>query len=260
MLIGLVVASLIACSRTLDHDPPIRVAAAADLMFAFEALVAEHGESLGAPVAFSFGSSGLLAQQIERGAPYDVYASANVRFVDQVIAAGACDGATKLVYGRGRLAAWTRAGSVKPPATLAELDDPRFSRIAIANPEHAPYGQAAREALEHAGLWDALAPRLVYGENIRQAQQYAQTGNVELALVALALVIDDGDNPWSLIAERRHEPIDQALVVCARGKGPDGGQAFAALVASKRGREVMRRFGFARPGETDAPSLTRHEL
>jgi molybdate transport system substrate-binding protein len=233
-------------------DAPVRVGAASDLTAAFEELGRAFEAETGRAVTFSFGSSGLLAQQIRHGAPFDLFAAANVMFVNEVVAAGACDAATVAPYALGRIAIWTRAGGATPPASLAELAEARFTRIAIANPEHAPYGRAAREALEAVGAWAAVEPRLVLGENVRQTLQFAETGNVEAAIVALALVIRDRVNPWLLVEESLHQPLEQALVVCTGGAGRAGGEAFAAFVASPRGRAVMRSYGFGLPGEDEA--------
>jgi molybdate transport system substrate-binding protein len=233
---------------------PVRVAAASDLTVAFEelgrAFTAQHGTRL----TFSFGATGLLARQIRGGAPFDVFAAADVAFIDELVAAGACDGATRAATGRGRLVVWTRRGGVPPPATLEELADPRFVRLAIANPAHAPYGRAAREVLERAGVWPRVQGRLVLGENVRQALQLAESGNVEAALVAHALVVHDRDHPWMLVDERLHRPLEQALVVCGRGDQRQGGAAFARFVTSEAGRAVMERHGFP-PPEERPPSL-----
>jgi molybdate transport system substrate-binding protein len=174
--------------------------------------------------------------------------------VDEVVRAGVCDPAQRALYGRGRVALYTReAGGL--PRALATLRDPRFRRIAIANPEHAPYGRAAREALLHAGLWEELAPRIVYAENVRQAHQLARSGEVEAALVALALVIGAGEGTEGthlVIEERLHTPIEQELVACTAGANRKGGRDFAAYVGSAHGREVLRRYGFLLPGEPEA--------
>lgn len=229
---------------------PVRVAAAADLTAAFEEVGRDFQKKTGRQVTFSFGSTGLLARQIREGAPFDVFAAANVSFVDQVVAAGACDGSTAARYARGRIAAWTkRGGRAAPPASIEDLADARFARVAIANPEHAPYGRAAKEALTKVGLWNTLESRLVLGENVRQALQFAETGNVDVAIVALALVMSDKENSWLLFEEALHQPIDQALVVCNRGESREGGEAFAGFVSSEVGRTVMRRYGFLLPGE-----------
>lgn len=242
-----------ACSREPDAPTrtPIRVAAASSLSSAFEVLGRDFERTTGHPVVFSFGSTGLLAKQLREGAPFDVFASADVATVDALVSASVCDGATKTNYARGRLALWSRVDKGPPPTTLVDLTDERFVHIAIANPEHAPYGQAAQQALQSVGLWDRLKPRLVYGENIRQALQFAQTGNAEVALVALSLVVDDHQNPFTLVDESLHRPLDQALVVCGRGTN-EGGLAFARFVASEAGRAVLRRHGYSFPLPADA--------
>jgi molybdate transport system substrate-binding protein len=256
VLVVLVVLVGSACDgkATAPAATPIRVAAAADLTLAFEELGRAFEQQTGRPVSFTFGSTGLLAKQLGEGAPFDVFAAANESFVDQAVDAGACDGATKTAYARGRIALWTKHGTVAPPASIDELADARFARIAIANPEHAPYGQAARDALEQAGIWATVEPRLVFGENVRQTLQLAETGNVDAAIVALALVANDRDDPWVLVPEAMHRPIDQALVVCTGGSARAGGEAFARFVGSEPGRAVMRRHGFLLPGESPTPA------
>ncbi|MFO0629692.1 MAG: molybdate ABC transporter substrate-binding protein [Polyangiales bacterium] len=245
-LLALLVAA--GCSRAAP-DAPVRVAAAADLALAFEALGRRFTAQTGRRVVFSFGSTGMLARQIREGAPFDVFAAAHVSYIDAVVATGACDGATRAPYARGRLALWTRRGGVTPPTTLADLAHPRFRRVALANPAHAPYGQAAREALTQLGVWGAVERRLVLGENVRQTLQYAQTGNVDAALVALSLVVNDRENPWIVVEESLHRPIAQALAVCGRGANRAGGLAFARFVNAAEGRAVMRQHGFLLPGE-----------
>jgi molybdate transport system substrate-binding protein len=255
-LLLLLAATFAGCKREVAAGAsaaPIVVAAAADLTDAFGELGRVFEQETGRKVTFSFGSTGLLAKQLSEGAPYDVFAAANTSFVDDVVAAGACDGASKAPYGRGRLVVWTRQGGVVAPRTLEELTSPRFQRIAIANPEHAPYGKAAREALQHAGLWASLAPRLVLGENVRQTLQFAESGNADAAIIALALVAGDTDNPRLAIDETWHRPIEQTLVVCTRGQNRVGGGAFAAFVNSAAGRALMRQYGFLLPGETALP-------
>ncbi|MCS6798994.1 MAG: molybdate ABC transporter substrate-binding protein [Myxococcota bacterium] len=232
----------------------VRVAAAADLSRAFEELARDFERETGLAVSLTFGSSGLLAHQLRHGAPFDVYAAADASFVEALVSDGVCDGATVAPYARGRLAVWARTED-GPPKGLDELAHPRLERIAIAHPEHAPYGRAAREALERAGLWTAVAPRLVYGENVRQALQFAQTGNAQAALVALGLVIDEPRARWFVVDEQWHAPLEQTLVVCARHQEARraGAEAFARFVGSAAGRVVMRRWGFEPPaGGVDA--------
>jgi molybdate transport system substrate-binding protein len=231
----------------------IHVAAASDLTRAFEEIGRVFAGRTGQKVAFTFGASGMLAKQLREGAPFDVFASADSGFVRDAVAAGACDGQTQASYAHGHLAVWSKRGGVKPPATLADLGEPRFRRIAIANPEHAPYGRAAKQALQKQGLWTVLEPRIVYGENNRQAHQFAQSGNAEAAIVALSLVIGSDDGSYVLVDEALHAPIDQTLVACKHGKNGEGGRAFASFVHSLEGRGLLRRYGFVLPGEAPPP-------
>lgn len=251
LLIGALVLS--ACksdSSSGSSKQAIKVAAAADLAFAFKEVGKEFEAKTGHPVTFTFGSTGQLAKQISEGAPYDVFAAANVSFVDEVVKADACDGATKAMYARGRIVVWSqKSGGVEPPKALADLTDGRFVKIAIANPEHAPYGRAAKEAMETAGLWSALQPKIVFGENIQQTLQFAQTGNTEVAFAALSLAIVSEEGTYLLVDEALHKPIDQALVVCKRGNNTAVATQFAAFVSSEQGRAIMKRYGFLLPGE-----------
>ena len=221
---------------------PLRIAAASDLTEAFTELGKRFEAETKTKVVFSFGSSGLLAKQIAEGAPFDVFAAANASFVDQVVKAGACDGASVQGYARGRLVAWSPSGSLP---SLESIADEKNRRIALANPEHAPYGRAAKEALEHAGLWKTLEPRVVYAENVRQALQLAQTGNVEVALVAYSNVIDRTDGVKLLVNEALYAPIEQSLVRCSRGGQPEAAKRFVEFLGTSESRAFMQRSGFS---------------
>jgi molybdate transport system substrate-binding protein len=246
--IGLAV--FFAGAEARSQDSPLKIAAASDLALAWKELGTIYEKASGQKVIFSFGSTGLLAKQIEQGAPFDVFAAANVSFVDEVAKAGACDEKTKAFYARGRIVVWTQKG--KPaPKSLAELADAKYVKIAIANPEHAPYGKAGMQALESAGLVAKIKPKLVYGENVLQTMQYAQSGNVEAAIVALSLaIVSDGN--YLEIAPDQHQPIDQAMVAC--GKRAELARKFMSYVNSAPGRTLMRRYGFLLPGEALARS------
>lgn len=229
---------------------PLRIAAAADLALAFGEIKTDFEKRTGKKVEMSFGSTGLLAKQIAEGAPFDVFAAANVSFVDDVVKAGACDAHTKALYARGRIVVWTNDASALPK-DINGLTDARYAKIAIANPEHAPYGRAAQQALTKAGVWDPLRTRMVHGENVQQTQVYARTGNADAAIVALSLaVISDG--AYVTIDENLHEPLDQALVICHGGirAKTNEAHAFVGYVGSAEGRAVMRKYGFLLPGES----------
>jgi molybdate transport system substrate-binding protein len=126
---------------------------------------------------------------------------------------------------------------------IADLARPEVQRIAIANPDHAPYGLAAKQALQSAGIWDRVQPKLVYGDNIRQTLQYAETGNVEVAIVSLSLSVHSNGR-WTLIPEELHQPIDQALAVIKTTKNEQGARAFAGFISSPQGKAIMKKYGF----------------
>ena len=229
---------------------PVRVAAASDLAVAFKEVGDAFEKSSGKKVELSFGSTGMLAKQIAEGAPYDVFAAANISYVDDVVRSNACLGDTKKLYARGHLVMWSK-DKASLPATLDGLRDPKFAKVAIANPEHAPYGKAAQEALVKSGVWANVQPRTVFGENVQQTQMFAASGNAEVAIIGLSLAMTSG-GAYVPIDEGLYTPLDQAMVVCkggAAGGKPNEGRAFIEFVASEPGRAIMRKYGFLLPGE-----------
>lgn len=242
----LLVAALAGCRR--GPKGQVKIAAASDLSKAFEEIGREFTKKTGVKPVFTFGSSGLLAKQIAVGAPFDVYAAANIKFVDEVVGAGACDGASKKPYARGRIVAWS--GSYKI-GSLADLADRRFQKIAIAHPEHAPYGKAAKEALQASGVWPQVEGKILMAENIRQTLQWAQSGSADAAIVALSIAPVDEGGRSLLVDEKLHAPLIQALAVCKNGSGAAHGQAFADYLTSPEGVAIMKRYGFSLP---DSPS------
>lgn len=239
------------CARKPPPETKVTIAAASDLTAAFGELGEAFAKKTGVTPTFSFGSTGLLAKQLDQGAPFDVFAAASASYVEQVTAAGACDAASRSMYARGRLVLWWRKGAaVAPPTSLADLADPRFVHVSIANPEHAPYGRAAEDALEHAGALLTVKPKLVFGENVQQALQLAATGNADVAVVALSLAIRSDEGAYLAVDPSQHAPIDQAMVLCRHGRGGALGKQFTEFVASPEGRRIMRSYGFLLPGET----------
>jgi molybdate transport system substrate-binding protein len=233
---------------------PLRVAAAADLAFAFKEVGLEFEKWSGKHVDFTFGSTGLLAKQIQEGAPYDIFAAANVSFVDEVVSAGACVPETKQLYAKGRIVLWSKDKEALPKS-LEDLRDPKYAKIAIANPEHAPYGRAARQAMTRSGVWASAEARAVYGENVQQTLSFAQSGNADVAVIALSLAIASKGH-YVTIDSALHDPLEQALVVCRGGsKGLKANEArsFVEFVSSAPGRAIMRRYGFLLPGESLPP-------
>lgn len=226
----------------------LTVFAASDLAFAFQELVPRFEQAHGVRVTVVLGSTGNLARQIEQGAPADVFFAADESFVESLVTRQVLVGQTATRYAEGRLvlAVSTRLGM--PLATLGDLRDGRVRHVAIANPRHAPYGRAAKDALERAGVWAALQPKLVYGDNVRQALQYVQSGAADAGLVALS-VAQVPEVRWTLIDGRLHAPLNQAAAVVRRAASPEVGLAFIRFVTGAAGREILRRHGFGLPGE-----------
>jgi len=234
--------------------PTLEVAAASDLRFALEEISALFQQQHRVRVRISFGSSGQLATQIEQGAPFDAFFSANETFVHALARKGLMLPDTVQLYAIGRIVLWVRAVS---PITVtdgfAALLDERVRFAAIANPEHAPYGQAAVQALRAAGVYERVRPKLVLGENISQTFQFVQTGNADIGIVALSLAIAPTVRPtgrYWLVPSYLHRPIRQGAGAVTRSSRQDLARAFLAFVNGPAGRPVMRRYGFTLPGES----------
>ena len=222
----------------------LTVAAASDLTPAFEELGRAFEASHKTKVVFVFGSTGLLTRQLENGAPMDLFAAANVSYVEQLEQKGLIIPGTKAVYGRGRITLWTPPETNLRLAGIADLARPEVTRVAIANPDHAPYGLAARQALESAGVWERVKPKLVYGDNIRQALQFAQTGNVDVAIVALSLS-KQSNGRWTLIPEELHQPLDQGLAIMKGTRNEPAARAFSDFIRGPEGQAIMQKYGFS---------------
>jgi molybdate transport system substrate-binding protein len=250
-VIGLLLA---ACASPVasPKPEPLLVSAASNLTLAFEELRARYEQETGTQVIFNFAASGQLAQQIDQGAPVDLFASADVAYVQDLAAKGRILPDSVQIYARGRLTLWTRADSVIAVETVEDLLRPEVQRVAIANPEHAPYGMAARQALQTAGIWDAVQPKLVLGENVRQTLQFAETGDVDVAIVPLSLSVTS-DGHWVFLPEDLHAPIDQALGIVADSPRQAQARDFAAFITGPEGGATLRKYGFVPPGEVSSP-------
>lgn len=211
----------------------ILVAAASDLSSLENQLVRAVPGCL---IRFSFGSSGTFTQQIRNGAPFDVFLSANSAYVKDLELAGKVAGRPR-IYGYGRLALWSKSG-----LAWSDLAGPRVRHIAIGNPGHAPYGLAAQQALENQGLWQKEHDKIVYAESVRQALQFAETGNAEVCLTAWSLVKDRGG---VLVDQTWHAPIEQTGAVLKDGKNPAGGKRFLDFLATDKGRAMLAEHGFS---------------
>jgi molybdate transport system substrate-binding protein len=227
----------------------LTVSAASDLTFAFQEIGKLFEQETGVKVIFNFGATGQLAQQIEQGAPVDVFAAANIKYVEELEKQGLIIPDTKTIYAQGHITLWTRDDSPLRIEGIADLARAAIQRVAIANPDHAPYGVAAREALQATGLWEKIQPKLVLGENVRQTLQYAETGNVDVAIIALSLSVQT-QGRWVLVPQELHQSIDQALAVIKSTKLEKEARAFTAFVLSEKGGPIRRRHGFVPPTPT----------
>lgn len=235
----------LACRGTrAPETAQLTVAAASDLITAFEEIGRDFEARDKIKPVFVFGSTGLLTRQIENGAPFDVFAAANESYIDQLQQKGLTVEGTKTIYGRGRITMWTMAESTLKLEKIEDLANPDVHRVAIANPDHAPYGLAAREALETAGIWQTVQPKLVYGDNIRQTLQFAETGNVEVAIVAVSLSAQNKGR-CVLIPETLHKPLFQAMAVIKGTTNENAARSFTDFVTGSMGREILAKYGFS---------------
>ena len=230
----------------------LTVSAASSLTASFTEIGKLFEAQTGDTVLFNFGASGSLAQQIEQGAPVDLFASANVGFVDELQKKGLVLPDTVQNYARGQIVLWTRSDSPVKLERIVDLAQPAIGKVAVANPDRAPYGLAAREALKAAGVWEAVQPKLVIAETIQQTHQYAETGNVDAAVGALSLSVPTatGGKPgrYVVVPQELYTPLDQALAVIKGTKNEAAARAFAAFITGPQGREVLQKYGFTVPG------------
>lgn len=232
----------------------LAIAAASDLRFAMQELAARYERQTGNKVSVSYGSSGNFHAQIRNGAPFDLFFSADIGYPRELEAAGLAESGTLYEYAVGRLVLWVPADS---PVDVAKrgwdaLLDPAIRKIAIANPRHAPYGRAAVAALQSAGLYERVAGKLVYGENISQAAQFVQSGNAQAALLAFSLAVSpplaSAGKFWEVPAAA-HPPLAQGAIVLKSSPRKKIAAAFLEFVKSAEGRAILRRCGFTVPGE-----------
>ncbi len=230
----------------------LTVAAAADLNYALKDLSAGFEKATGNKIALSFGSSGNLFSQIKGGAPFDLFFSADADYPEQLAAQGLVDRDSIRIYAIGHLVLWV-PNSVKMNPQELKMDllvQPAVQRVAIANPKHAPYGRAAMAALEHFGLNDKIASKLVFGENISQAAQFVQSGNAQAGLIALSLALSpamkDAGTFWELPSNSYPE-LRQAVAIISATKSKAAALAFRDYVTSVEGKAVLERYGFRTP-------------
>lgn len=229
----------------------LAVAAATDLQVVLPDIVKEFERTSPARVAVSYGSSGSFFAQIQNGAPFDVFLSADVDYPRQLATAGLADAGSMEIYATGHLVLWARRGTnIDLSRGLDSLSDARIHRVAIANPKYAPYGRAAVAALRAGGLYGALESKLVLGESLAQAAQLVQSGNADVGLLSRSLVLGralNAEGTYVDVAPALYPPIDQAGIVLKSSRQPALAHQFIAFLRGRAARQRLERFGFTVP-------------
>lgn len=248
---------ILLCVALIESSPSpaaeLTIAAASDLNFAFKYLVTAFEQKTGDHVKLSLGSSGNFFSQIQNGAPFDVFFSADIRYPQQLIESGHATADSLYRYAVGRIVVWVpNASPLRADQRGMEvLLDPAARKIAIANPKHAPYGRAAVAAMEQAQVYERAKEKLVVGENISQAAQFVESGAADVGVIALSLALapamQTAGRYWE-IPETMHPPIEQGAVMLTGAKQKEAAAAFLEFVRSPQGLAIMTRYGFKLPG------------
>jgi molybdate transport system substrate-binding protein len=234
------------------NSPELLVAAAADLSSALKDLGNRFENQAGVRVRLSFGASGALTQQIENGAPFDLFLSADVDYPRQLIAAGDADAASLHPYAVGKLVLWVPADSPLDVEHkgMSILLDPAVKKIAIANPQHAPYGRAAVAALKHEGFYDHVSGHLVIGENVSQAAQFVESGNAQAGFIALAHAVAPeirGKGRYWEVPGQDYPALAQGAVVLSHSQHKKEAAQFLEYLKTKEAKEILQSYGFSLP-------------
>ena len=238
-----------ATSSTSSTTPKLRIAAAADLTLAFKEIATQFEQETRISTEITFGSTGTTAMQIENGAPYDVFAAADVSYIDGLNKKGLILADTQQLYAQGRIGIATLKGSKLNVEDLHDLaDNPKVKKIAIAEPSHAPYGKAAKQALEYSNLWVKVESKMVYGQNIQDTLAILKSGNVDAAIIALS-IYKPAEVDFTLIEGSWHAPLNQAMAIMKTTKQEENARKFVAYVNGETGRVVMKKYGFLLPNE-----------
>ncbi|TQE99828.1 MAG: molybdate ABC transporter substrate-binding protein [Spiribacter salinus] len=235
---------------TVGLADEVRIAVASNFLAPLEVLAARFEAAEQIETRISAGATGHHYAQIANGAPFDVFLAADQARPARLIDEGLAVAASRFTYASGGLVLWAGPDEAMPESGLSGLTAPDVHRLAIANPRLAPYGLAARQALEATGQWSALRPQIIEGANVGQALQYLATGNASHALVAASYAHMSGqpEGEWQRVPARLHDPIDQDAVLLEQARHPQAGQAFLAFLRSSDAADVLKRFGYKSPG------------
>jgi molybdate transport system substrate-binding protein len=243
---------LLACR--LASAQGLTVAAASDLQSALPAIASQFEKETGQHLRLTFGSSGNFFTQIQNGAPFDVFLSADIEYPRRLEGSGEAERGSLYEYATGRVVLWTRKDSgIDLQRGLTALADAQVRRIAIANPEHAPYGRAAVAALRHQGLYERVRDKFVLGENISQAAQFAQSGSADVGVLALSLALSpalESSGTYVDVPESWYPPIEQAAVVLASSRQKPLARQFLDYLKKPESVRILQSYGFAVPQTT----------
>ena len=232
----------------------LTVAAAADLQFAMQDIAARFEKATGKPVKVVYGSSGNFLQQIQNGAPFDLFFSANVDYAKQLESAGLVEEGSLYQYATGKIVIWVPGESkVDLSAGVRALLDPAVHKIAIANPQHAPYGQAAVAAMKQGKIYDQVADKLVMGENISQTASFVLSGSADIGIIAFSLAVSPnmkGKGRYVEVPGADYPPIEQACVILKASPRKETAKAFLQFIQSDSTKELLRTYGFGTLGST----------
>jgi molybdate transport system substrate-binding protein len=237
---------------TTATQKPLRIAAASDLQYALPRLADRFRQRTGTTCTLTLDASGRLAEQIKAGAPFDVFLAANVKFVSELAAAGLILPESVQPYARGALVLCVHRAASSQVLGLNDLSRPAIKKIAIANPDYAPYGLAARQALQRAGLWSSLEPKIVRADSVRQALIYVSNGDAEVALVSKTLANADVVHVVDL-DPRLYDPLVQALGIVADATNPVQAREFVQFVMGEEGQAILQESGLDPPGQFAEP-------
>ena len=245
----LVFCAMIAFGRPAFSQDQLTVAAAADLQSVLKEVATRFERQTGSKVKLSFGSSGTFFAQIQNGAPYDVFFSADVDYPEKLEAAGLAEPGSLYQYAIGKIVLWVPTGSgVDVTKGLAIVADPAVRRLAIANPAHAPYGRAAEAALKRVGLWQKVSSKLVLGENISQAAQFVQSGNADVGILALSLVLASAmkdKGRYFEVQQELYPPLRQAAVILKNSGHKQTAHQFMEFTKTPEIKSLLQHYGFA---------------
>jgi molybdate transport system substrate-binding protein len=228
----------------------LTIAAAADLQPVLPALIEQFEQQAHTRVEASYGSSATLATQIMNGGPFSLFLSADLSFPQKVVAAGLAESAQPVPYARGTLVLWARNDSPIQPLSIDSLRNPALKTVAVANAEHAPYGRAAKAAMERLGLTEALQGKLVVAENIAQTAQYAESGNAQVGLISLTSALTprlSAEGKYVEMPEDSYPPILQGAVVLKNGAAAAQAQQFLDFLLSPPIRKQLAERGLKAP-------------